>query len=211
MSGDRSKVYLIAGLGNPGTRYKHTRHNIGFMVVQTWAKSLNVSLTGRRFRSTYVRTVFQEKEVILLCPQTYMNLSGLALKECTDFLKLKNENILVVHDDLDLAIGRIKTVKNGGAGGHKGILSIFESLGTREFSRLKVGIGRPCCSEPVEDFVLRPFYPEHRPLVEEVISLALQACEIFVVEGIGKTMNRINAQDLTGGTEAELGSKEGSD
>lgn len=208
MSGDRSKVYLIAGLGNPGTRYKHTRHNIGFMVVQTWAKSLNVSLTGRRFRSTYVRTVFQEKEVILLCPQTYMNLSGLALKECTDFLKLKNENILVVHDDLDLAIGRIKTVKNGGAGGHKGILSIFESLGTREFSRLKVGIGRPCCSEPVEDFVLRPFYPEHRPLVEEVISLALQACEIFVVEGIGKTMNRINAQDLTGGIEGGLGDRE---
>ena len=191
-------MYLIAGLGNPGTGYKDTRHNIGFMVVQTWAKSLNVSLTGRRFRSSYVRTVFREKEIILLCPQTYMNLSGLAVRECAHFFKLESENILVVHDDLDLAIGRIKSAKNGGAGGHKGILSIFESLGTREFSRLKVGIGRPCHDEPVEDFVLRPFYPEHRSLVEKVISLALQACEIFVVEGIGTTMNRINSQDLAG-------------
>ena len=201
-------MYLIAGLGNPGSKYKNTRHNIGFMVVQTWAKSLNVSLTGRRFRSSYVRTVFQGKEVILLCPQTYMNLSGLALKECTDFLKLKKENILIVHDDLDLSIGRIKTARNGGAGGHKGILSIFESIGTREFSRLKVGIGRPCFSEPVEDFVLKPFYPEHRPLVEKVIGLALQACEIFVVEGIGKTMSIINSQDLAGMTEGALCSKE---
>jgi PTH1 family peptidyl-tRNA hydrolase len=181
------------------------------MVVQAWAKSLNVSLTGRRFRSSFVRTVFQEKEVILLCPQTYMNLSGLALKECTDFFKVKNENILVVHDDLDLAIGRIKTARNGGAGGHKGILSIFESLGTREFSRLKVGIGRPCFSEPVEDFVLKPFYPEHRPLVEKVIGLALQACEIFVVEGIGKTMSRINSQDLTGTIGGGLCGREGCD
>ena len=201
-------MYLIAGLGNPGSRYKNTRHNIGFMVVQTWAKSLNVSLTGRRFRSSYVRTVFQGKEVILLCPQTYMNLSGLALKECTDFFKLKKENILVVHDDLDLSIGRIKTARNGGAGGHKGILSIFESIGTREFSRLKVGIGRPCFSEPVEDFVLKPFYPEHRPLVEKVIGLALQACEIFVVEGVGKTMSIINSQDLAGMIEGALCSKE---
>jgi PTH1 family peptidyl-tRNA hydrolase len=130
-----------------------------------------------------------------------MNLSGLALKACVDFFKLKSENILVVHDDLDLTIGRIKTIRNGGAGGHKGILSIFESLGTREFSRLKVGIGRPCCNELVEEFVLSPFYPEHRPLVEKVISLALQACEIFVAEGIGKTMSRINSQDLTGTVE----------
>jgi len=201
-------VYLIAGLGNPGTKYKHTRHNIGFMVVQTWAKSLNLSLTGRRFSSSYVRTVFLGKEIILLCPQTYMNLSGLALKECAGFFKLKDENILVIHDDLDLPIGRIKTVKNGGAGGHKGILSIFENLGTREFSRLKVGIGRPCFNEPVEDFVLKPFYPEHRPLVKKVISLALKACEIFVLEGIGKTMNKINSQDLTGVMDGELGDKQ---
>ena len=201
-------MYLIAGLGNPGTRYKHTRHNIGFMVVQTWAKSLNASVSGRRFRSGYGRTVFREKEVILLCPQTYMNMSGLALKECADFFKLESENILVVHDDLDLAIGRIKSVRNGGAGGHKGILSIFESLGTREFCRLKVGIGRPSHEEPVEDFVLRPFYPEHRPLIDKVISLAVQACEVFVVEGIGKTMNTINSQDLAGMIEGGLGNKQ---
>ena len=195
---------LIAGLGNPGTRYKHTRHNVGFMVVQTWAQSLNLRLSSRRFRSRYVRTVFQGKELIILCPQTYMNLSGLALKEWVDFFRPKTENILVVHDDLDLTVGRIKTVRDGGAGGHKGILSIFENLGTREFSRLKIGIGRPCSNEPVEEFVLSPFYPEHRPLVEKVISLALQACEIFVAEGIGKTMNSINSQDLTGMVEGKL-------
>ena len=201
-------MYLIAGLGNPGTKYRHTRHNVGFMVVQTWAKSLDLSLAGRRFKSNYARTVFGGKEVILLCPQTFMNLSGLALRECAAFFKLRNEDILVIHDDLDLPIGRVKTVRNGGAGGHKGILSIFESLGTKEFSRLKVGIGRPCFDEPVEDFVLKPFYPEHRPLVEKVVGLALKACEIFVLEGIGKAMNKINSQDLTGMIDEESSDKE---
>ncbi len=191
-------MYLIAGLGNPGTRYRFTRHNIGFMVVNAWAEALNVRLSGRRFKSKCTRTIVKEREVLLLCPQTYMNLSGLALKECVDYFKLKIENILVVHDDLDQAIGRIKTARNGGAGGHKGILSIFENLGTREFNRLKVGIGRPCCNESVEEFVLSPFYPEHRLLVEKVVGLARQACEMFVLEGIGKTMSRINSQDLTG-------------
>ncbi len=197
-------MYLIAGLGNPGPGYKHTRHNIGFMVVQEWAKVLNLSLTSRRFHSRYGRIVFREREVVLLCPLTYMNQSGRALKACVDSLGVKKEDILVVHDDLDLPVGRLKAARNGGAGGHKGVLSTFESLGTREFGRLKVGIGRPRFNEEVEEFVLSPFYPEQRGVVEKVIRLATEACEMFVVEGMEKAMNWINSQNLAGMVEGEL-------
>jgi PTH1 family peptidyl-tRNA hydrolase len=125
-----------------------------------------------------------------------MNLSGIALKACVDFFSPRVENILVVHDDLDLPLGRVKVIQNGGAGGHKGVLSIFEHLGTRDFNRLKVGIGRSLYMEPVEEFVLSPFNFEERPLIEKVIPLAVEACRIFVTKGVKSAMTRINCQDL---------------
>jgi PTH1 family peptidyl-tRNA hydrolase len=196
VNGDSSKVYLIAGLGNPGTRYKGTRHNIGFMVVQGLAKTLGMRLSGRRFRAKYGQAVFQDRKIVLLCPQTFMNLSGVSLKACADFYRITPENILVVHDDVDLPVGRVRLVKGGGAGGHKGVLSIFEHLGTRQFNRLKVGIGRPRCEEPVDEFVLHSFYEEERLIMRRVMELATKACEIFVTEGIAAAMNRMNCLNL---------------
>jgi PTH1 family peptidyl-tRNA hydrolase len=196
VNGDSSKLYLIAGLGNPGPKYKDTRHNIGFMVVQDWAMRLGIRLGGRRFKAKCGQTVFQDRNILLLCPQTFMNLSGVSIESCANFYRIEPENILVVHDDVDLPVGRVRLVKNGGAGGHKGVLSIFEFLGTRQFNRLKVGIGRPRREEPVDEFVLSPFYEEDKLIVEKVINLSERACEIFMTEGMAVAMNQVNRQNL---------------
>ena len=190
-------MYLIAGLGNPGIRYRNTRHNVGFRVVNRWAKSLGVRLSGRRFESRNARTTFQAKPVILLRPLTYMNESGKSVRACADYFRLKEENILVIHDDIDLPVGKIRIARGGGAGGHKGVLSIIHHLGVRQFPRLKIGIGRPRYDgESIEDYVLSPFYGDEKKIVEEMIKMGVRACELFITEGIDSTMNRINNQNL---------------
>jgi PTH1 family peptidyl-tRNA hydrolase len=189
-------VYLIAGLGNPGTRYRNTRHNIGFQVINLWGKSLGVRLNGRRFQSRNTQTKFQDKEIILLRPLTFMNQSGRSIRACLDFYSLQTENILVVHDDIDIPVGRIKVVRNGGAGGHKGILSLIHYLGTSEFPRVKIGVGRPRHLESIEDYVLSPFYRDEEEIIERVIRLAVRACELFVSEGVESAMNHINYENL---------------
>ena len=131
------------GLGNPGLEYKNTRHNVGFMVIESWRKDLGVRLNGRRFQSRNAETRFQGQKVILLRPMTYMNESGRAVRACIAHYDLGIENILVIHDDLDLPVGRVKVVRQGGAGGHRGISSLIQHLGTNQFSRVKLGIGRP--------------------------------------------------------------------
>ena len=196
MKRKNDKVYLITGLGNPGQEYKNIRHNIGFKVIKLWSKSLGVQLSGRRFQSRSTRAKFDNKEIILVCPVTFMNQSGKAIKACMDWYKLKTENILVAHDDIDIPVGRVKVVQNGGAGGHKGVLSIIQHLGTKEFSRLKIGIGRPRYGEFIEDFVLSPFYNREKEMTEKVVQLAVQACKLFISSGIESAMRSINCQNL---------------
>jgi peptidyl-tRNA hydrolase, PTH1 family len=203
VNGSDQRVFLIAGLGNPGLRYRNTRHNIGFMVVRRWAELLDVPLKGRAFSATAGRARVQEREIILLCPQTYMNECGRSIRACADFYRLDGENILIVHDDIDLDLGRIKVVKNGGGGGHKGVLSIFQHLGTRAFNRVKIGVGRPRFNEPVDEFVLSPFYKDQDAIVEQVIKGAVQACELFVGRGIAQAMNAVNRQNFADKEELE--------
>jgi PTH1 family peptidyl-tRNA hydrolase len=191
-------VYLIAGLGNPGLKHRNTRHNVGFKVINLWAKSLGIHLSGRRFGSRNTRATFQDKSVILLLPLTYMNESGKSIRACVDYFDLRAEDVLVIHDDIDLPLGKIRVVRNGGAGGHKGILSVVHHLGTREFPRLKIGVGRPRYDgESIEDYVLSPFYPDEEEIIQEVLQLAIQACELFIAHGIDTAMNEINYQNLT--------------
>jgi PTH1 family peptidyl-tRNA hydrolase len=189
---------LVAGLGNPGSKYKNTRHNVGFRVIASWAQSLGVRLSGRRFQSRNTQTTFEDKKIILLRPLTYMNQSGSSIRACVDFFDLEPANILIVHDDMDLLLGKIKVVRNGGAGGHKGVLSIMDNLGTRGFRRLKIGIGRPAGKEePIEDYVLSPFCRDEKKTVERVIQLAVVACELFISSGIDSAMNVVNRENLT--------------
>jgi PTH1 family peptidyl-tRNA hydrolase len=185
---------LVVGLGNPGPKYRYTRHNVGFMVIHRWARALGVRLLSLRFEGKSGGARFQDRELLLLCPQTFMNLSGTCVKACTESLGVRTENILVVHDDLDLPLGRVKAAKKGGAGGHKGIQSLIDHLGTREFSRVRIGIGRPRLKERVPDFVLSPFYREDRAAVEAMLQTGVRACELFVSEGIETAMNEMNGQ-----------------
>jgi PTH1 family peptidyl-tRNA hydrolase len=187
---------LIVGLGNPGPGYETSRHNAGFQVVDLWCKDLGLSLSSRRFRAKTIRAEFRGNIILLLCPLTFMNLSGESVRACASYYALEINRILVVHDDLDLPLGRIKVVRNGRAGGHKGVLSIIRHLGSTEFCRVKVGIGRPRYGEAVEDYVLAPFYADERQLARRATRVAVNACERFVLEGVESAMNHINRQNL---------------
>jgi len=189
-------VIVIVGLGNPGKEYADTRHNIGVTAVRALCGRLGLRLRGRGFQSRYVISVFERKALILLCPLTYMNRSGLAVKACVDEFELEHKDLLVVHDDLDLPVGRLKVVRRGGSGGHKGVQSVIEHLRGDSFPRLKIGIGRPRFGEPIEDFVLSPFYDDEKAVMEKVINEAVRACQLFVTLGVEAAMNRINCQNL---------------
>ena len=189
-------MYLIAGLGNPGRSYAGTRHNIGFMVIDALSRELNVRLTGRRFHSRNALAEKDGKQLMLIRPATYMNLSGRSVKACADYYQIDNDHILIIHDDLDLPFGKIKMVSHGGAGGHRGIQSIFDHFESKAFSRIKIGIGRPENGEKIEDFVLSPFYSSQKETLNEVIGFSVHACSLYLSEGIEVAMNRINSKNL---------------
>jgi len=197
---EKERVYLIVGLGNPGIQYRDTRHNVGFMVIERWASELRISLREDNV-ARYGMVQFEDKRVILQCPLTYMNLSGRAVKLYKEQYSIMNENIMVVHDDLDFPVGRLRIVRDGGSGGHKGVSSIINALNSKEFARLRIGIGRPRYGEAVEEYVLSPFYKDELEIVEKVIDAAIEGCELFVSKGIDYAMNRINPQNLVKGGE----------
>ncbi len=180
--------WLWVGLGNPGPQYALTRHNFGFLVLDYWAREKGLSFQ----KASYKSEVAFFEEVALLKPQTFMNLSGQAVAPWVKELALSPRNVLVIHDDLDLPLGRIKFVPKGGAGGHKGVLSIIAALGTEEFPRLKLGIGRPPKGVPVAEYVLSPFEEGEWPTVEKVILRAFEALEFLRQEGLEKTMSLFN-------------------
>ena len=189
---------IIAGLGNPGRRYENTRHNLGFMVVDELARRWDCPLASGKWRALSGQGQWQGRQIVLLQPQTFMNLSGMAVSEAVHFFKIPPAKLLVIHDDLDMAPARLKLVRDGGAGGHKGIISIGQELADTGFYRLKIGIGRPGkngvpAAVPVEHFVLSPFSAEE--------SAVLAARQGDIIAGIedwargfpDKAMNRLNA------------------
>lgn len=175
---------------------------MGFAVVEAWAERLGVRFSARRFRSTYGRAVVEGRSVLLIRPMTFMNRSGEAVAAWAGYYRLDPGAVLVIHDDLDLPLGRVRVVKGGGAGGHKGVGSCIEHLRTGGFPRIKIGIGRPVGSEEVHDFVLSPFREDEKGTVARVIELGIRACELFVGEGVDSAMNAVNGQNL-------ISSKEG--
>ncbi len=184
--------WLWVGLGNPGPHYRFTRHNFGFLVLDKFAAQKGLSFKNAPFESE----ISEYQGVFLLKPLTFMNLSGKAVVPWSKKLEIPPERILVVHDDLDLPLGRLKFAPKGGAGGHRGVLSIIEHLGTKEFPRLKLGIGRPPAGISVRDYVLSPFTQEEWPVVEKVLARAVEALEYLLKEDLLKTMSRFNRADL---------------
>ncbi len=192
------ETYLIAGLGNPGPNYENTRHNVGFQVVDAIARCHGLSPDVNKWDALYCRASLWGARVYLVKPQTFMNLSGKAVRRFADFFKISPSHILVIHDDLDMHSGRVKLVATGGPGGHNGIRSLIQSLGTKDFFRLKYGIGRPGQNGihpdiPVDRFVLASFAASEQALLDERMPVLAEGVQAFVTSGAQQAMNILNA------------------
>ncbi|MGZ3690261.1 MAG: aminoacyl-tRNA hydrolase [Pseudobdellovibrio sp.] len=186
-------MFLIVGLGNPGAKYSMNRHNIGFMVCDYWLKALNGSDYREEHKALTRRFKIESHEVILAKPQTFMNLSGESVVAIMNFYKIPKENLLVIHDDIDLPFGTMKLQHNRGAGGQNGVKSISQLLGHNEYSRLKMGVGRPPHPEfAVSDYVLGNFPKEELPLLDQYLEKAADAVESFIFDGLSKASTKFN-------------------
>lgn len=187
-------MWLFCGLGNPGKEYEKTRHNFGFLVVDMFARHHN--LTFRVYKDLESEAAFFKDLAIIVKPLTYMNLSGRSVKKWIEKEKIPLDKLVVIHDDMDLPLGRIKILPKGGAGGHRGVLSIIENLGTSNFPRMKLGIGKPQDGDTVK-FVLSPFSEEEIKKVEKILKLASQAIDEIIFKGLLKAMTFYNSLHVT--------------
>ena len=186
-------MYLIVGLGNPGEKYVGSRHNVGFSFLDALAGKNNLVFRLSPQQALVTETVLWQTRLVLAKPMTYMNASGMAVASLIDRYALTPERILVIHDDIDLAPGRIKIVAGGGAGGHRGVSSLIECLGTNEFSRIKIGVGRPLDATPVEQYVLSRFEADEQTVLADTMELLGKGVRLFVERGIAAAMNHINS------------------
>lgn len=187
--------YLIVGLGNPGREYRETRHNIGFMVIDTFATRHEIRMTKVQNKAITSSARIGEARITLVKPQTYMNLSGEAVAALVRYYKLPLENLIVVHDDVDLPFFTIRMRPGGGSAGQKGIASIIKSLGTQEFARLRMGIGRPPGQMDAADYVLQRFTRSEQEQLPLFLSRAAEALDCYLNNGIEFAMNRYNSSE----------------
>lgn len=190
-SGTRMK--LIVGLGNPGREYELTRHNIGFMAINELAKRWNISLNEQKFKGLFGAGFVNGEKVILLKPLTYMNLSGESIRPLMDYYKIDVEDFVVLYDDLDIPVGKLRLRMKGSAGGHNGVKSTISHLGTQEFQRIRMGIDRPKNGMKVVDYVLGRFTSEEIPDVNHSIEKAADACEEWLNKPFLQIMNTFNS------------------
>lgn len=184
---------LIVGLGNPEPKYDKTRHNIGFAAVNELAKVWQMPLKeNKRFQGLFSEGVAGGQKIRLLKPLTYMNRSGQSVRAVTDWYKLKSQAVLVIYDDMDLPVGRLRMRLSGSAGGHNGMKSIIAHLGGQDFPRLRIGIGKSDGNKETISHVLGKFAPEETQAIEEILYVSAKAIELSLKEGIEKSMNRYN-------------------
>ena len=187
-------IKLVVGLGNPGSKYQGTRHNIGFELVDRLAKGGSGTSFSSRFDGQLAEIEIDFRRVLLLKPETFMNLSGRSVGQATRFYKIPLQDILVVCDDLSLPIGKLRIRPGGSDGGQKGLRDITGHLGTDQFPRLRIGIGDQNDMDAA-DFVLSRFRAAERPLIDDALILATQAVAVWVTQGIESAMNRFNGPD----------------
>jgi PTH1 family peptidyl-tRNA hydrolase len=192
-------TYLIIGLGNPGREYRATRHNIGFMLLDRLTVKLNTRFTRLQSRALVAsvnynpqKTGAGECKIILAKPQTFMNLSGQSVQGLIHFYKLPLGNLLIAHDDLDLPVGTIRIRPDGGSAGQKGMMSTIDRLGTDEFPRLRLGIGRPPGQMQAPDYVLQDFSNADLVVISETLNRAVEAALMWVTDGLEAAMNKYN-------------------
>lgn len=183
---------LIVGLGNPGIRYARTRHNIGFLVIDRLSDRWGIPVRKEKWKGLTGEGHVRGERVVLLKPETYMNLSGESVRPAMDWLKCGTEELLIIYDDLDLPPGRIRLRMKGSAGGHKGVQSIIDHLGTREFNRIRIGIGRPDGPVSVPDYVLSPFTGEEEEKMADAVDRSCSAVEMWLDKPFPEVMNVYN-------------------
>jgi PTH1 family peptidyl-tRNA hydrolase len=186
---------LVAGFGNPGRRYAGTRHNVGFDVLDRLATRHGVEWESAPRGIEALVGRWRERDVVIAKPLTFMNLSGQAIVGLLQFFKIALPDLLVVVDDANLELGRLRARAGGSAGGHNGLKSVIESLGTDEFARLRIGVGRGDARRDLADHVLATFDPEERASVAEAVDRSADAADLFVAEGITPVMNRFNRKE----------------
>ena len=185
-------TYLLIGLGNPGREYRDNRHNVGFMLIDRLIVRLNARGMKVQSKAIVTTATYEERKLILAKPQTYMNLSGQSAQGLLNFYKIPVENMLIAHDDLDIPFGTIRIRPGGGPGGQKGMASTIERLGTKDFPRLRIGIGRPPGRMDPAAYVLQDFSRDEMKTLSEIVDRAAEAALTFVVEGLNKAMNKYN-------------------
>lgn len=183
---------IIVGLGNPGAKYAGTRHNVGFSVILKLADKYNISLTEKKHKAEFGKGIIEGEKVILAMPQTYMNLSGESVRELMDYYKCDCSDIIVIYDDIDLAVGRLRIREKGSAGGHNGMKNIILHLGSQEFTRIRVGVGQKPKNMDLADYVLSRFGSDEQFVMNEGFDRACEAVAVALAEGTPAAMNRFN-------------------
>lgn len=190
------RMRLIVGLGNPGPTYENTRHNAGFMVIDKLSEEFGISINKDKFDMRYGRGDIKSKAVMLAKPMAFMNRSGWPVQKLAAYFKIDSRDLIVVHDDIDLAFGRLKIKEKGGHGGHRGLKSIIQAIGEDAFVRLRIGVGRSETGSSVSDHVLGPFYDDESTLLDEILNRARDAVVTILTEGPKAAMNRFNEKNV---------------
>ncbi len=185
-------MYIIVGLGNPEPEYSNTRHNMGFDTINKIAKKYNIEFSKTNFKGIYGTGIIEGEKVILLKPQTYMNLSGESIKEIIAFYKINTENLIIIYDDIDIEPGIIKLRKTGGPGTHNGMKSVIKEIGTEKFPRVRIGIGKPEHKGDLINYVIGKIPEENKKILEKSTDLAKEAVIEIVKSGIDRAMNLFN-------------------
>ena len=183
-------MFLIVGLGNPGREYENTRHNIGFAAIDIIAEKYNIDVNRTKFKGEYGEGFINGNKVILLKPYTFMNLSGESVREAIDFYKLTEEEVLIIYDDISLEVGRLRIREKGSAGGHNGIKSIINHMGTDVFTRIKIGVGAP--KGDLVNHVLGKFSQEEVMILKQTLDVVAKATEDIIANGAKDAMNKFN-------------------
>jgi peptidyl-tRNA hydrolase, PTH1 family len=186
---------LIVGLGNPGPKYQWTRHNAGFMVLDRLSHLAGIPLTRKTFSGLYGEGNYRGERLLLLKPQTFMNLSGRSVNPALHFHRLSLQELIVIHDDLDIPFGQVKLKEGGGHAGHNGLRSLLQELGSGQFTRIRIGIGRPV-HDDAADYVLSPFSRDEMGQLPQLLDGVVDLLELLLLEGMPKAMSLFNNKNL---------------
>jgi len=193
--GEISSAFLIVGLGNPGRQYRENRHNIGFLLMDNLSKQLNTQFSRLQSKALVSKTRYHDSQIILAKPQTFMNLSGQAVAGLLNFYKIPHTQLMVAYDDVDLPFGSLRIRPSGGSAGHNGMNSIIEKLGTQEFPRLRMGVGRPPGRMDAAAYVLQDFSKDEVEELQFLLNRAVEAVLLFSSDGLQSAMNKYNSPD----------------